>query len=124
MAAADAGTAVATDSVDLVHEDDARRRLFRLLEEVAHPAGTDADEHLDELRAGDGEERHAGFSGDRAGEQRLARARRPVEQNAFRNSGAERLELLRVGEELLDLVQLLDSFVDAGDILEADHRHV
>ena len=48
----------------------------RLLEQIAHARRADADEHLDELRAVDREERHAGFARDRAREQRLAGARR------------------------------------------------
>ena len=119
VAAAEAGAAVAADGVDLVHEDDAGARLLRLLEEVAHARGADADEHLDEVGAGDGEERHARLAGDRAREQRLAGAGRPVEQHALGDARAERLELLRVLEELLDLVQLLDRLVRAGDVLEA-----
>src|ERR1700746_2663211 len=39
---------------------------------VAGAGGTGADEHLDEARAGDREEGHAGLAGDGAGEQRLA----------------------------------------------------
>ena len=85
------------------------RVLLGLLEEVAHARGADADEHLDEVGAGDREERHAGLAGDGAREQRLAGARRAVEQDALRDARAERLELLRVLEELLDLVQLLDA---------------
>src|ERR687893_786452 len=107
VAAAEAGAAVATHRVDLVHEDDAGGVLLGLLEQVAHARGADADEHLNEVRAGDREERHAGLTGHGAREQRLARARRAVEQHALRDAGAERLELLRVLEELLDLVQLL-----------------
>src|SRR3712207_8977314 len=57
------------------------------------------------VRAGDREERHAGLTGHGAREQRLAGARRPVEQHALRDAGAERLELLRVLQELLDLVE-------------------
>ena len=76
VAAAEAGAAVAPDGVDLVHEDDAGAVLLGLLEQVAHARGADADEHLDEVRAGDREERHAGLAGDRAREQRLAGARR------------------------------------------------
>ena len=113
VAAAEAGAAMAADGVDLVHEDDAGRVLLGLLEEVAHAGGADADEHLDEVRAGDREERHARLTRDGAGEQRLAGAGRPVEQHALRDPGAERLELLRVLEELLDLVQLLDRLVHA-----------
>ena len=51
VAAAQAGAAVPADGVDLVHEDDAGRVLLRLLEEVAHARGADADEHLDEVRS-------------------------------------------------------------------------
>ena len=124
VAAAEAGAAVAADGVDLVHEDDARRRLLGLLEEVAHARRADADEHLDEVGARDREERHARLAGDRAREQRLTGAGRPVEQHALRDPRAERLELLRVLEELLDLLELLDRLVHAGDVLEADLRRV
>ena len=85
---------MAADRVDLVHEDDARRSLLGLLEEVADAAGAHAHEHLDEVRARDREERHTGLAGDRAGEQRLTGARRPVEQHALGNARAEGLELL------------------------------
>src|SRR5207244_5092014 len=79
---------------------------------------------LDEVGARDREERHARLAGDRAREQRLARAGRPVEQYALGDARAERLELLRVLEELLDLLQLLDRLLDAGDVLEADLRRI
>src|SRR5690606_26896807 len=46
---AEASATVATDGVDLVDEDNARCMLLALLEEVAHAAGADADEHLDEV---------------------------------------------------------------------------
>jgi hypothetical protein len=49
--AAQAGAAVAADGVDLVDEDDGGRLGLGLLEEVAHAAGADAHEHLDEVRA-------------------------------------------------------------------------
>src|SRR4051812_48931043 len=124
VTAAEAGAAVASDGVDLVHEDDAGRVLLGLLEEVAHAAGADAHEHLDEVRARDREERHAGLAGHRAGQQRLAGARGPVEQHALRDARAERLELLRVLQELLDLVELLDRLVHAGDVAEGDLRRV
>ena len=67
VAAAQAGAALATDRVDLVDEDDARRVALGLVEQVADAARADADEHLDELRTGDAEERHAGLTGHGAG---------------------------------------------------------
>ena len=76
----EAGAALAADGVDLVDEDDARRGLLGLVEEVAHAAGADADEDFDELGAGHREEGHARLAGDGAGEQRLAGARRADEQ--------------------------------------------
>ena len=93
--AAEARAAVPTDGVNLVDEDDARRVLLALLEEVADAARADADEHLDEVRARDAEERHARLAGDGAREQRLAGARRADEEHALGNAPAEALELLR-----------------------------
>src|SRR3546814_13475973 len=91
-----------------------------LLEHVAHAAGTDTHKHLDEVGAGDGEERHVGLAGDGAGEQRLAGARRADQQTALRDLAAEALELLRVAQELDDLLQLLLGLVYAGHVVEGD----
>ena len=79
MTAAEAGAAVSANGVNLVDEDDARRMGLSLLEKVPHPRGTDADEHLDEIRARHREERPTRLAGDRTREQRFARARRPNE---------------------------------------------
>ena len=120
IAAAEAGAAMAADRVDFVDEDDAGRVLLGLLEHVAHAAGADADEHLDEVRTGDGEERHVGLAGDGAREQRLAGAGRADEQHAARNLAAEALELLRIAQELDDFLEVFLGLVDAGDVLEGD----
>ena len=111
--AAEAGAALAADRVDLVHEHDARAVALGLVEQVAHAAGADAHEHLDELGAGDAEERHARLAGDGARHQGLAGARRPDEQHAARDARAERVELLGVLEELHDLLELRLCLVDA-----------
>ena len=124
VAAAHAGAAVPADGVDLVDEDDRRRVLLGLLEQVAHAAGADADEHLDEVRAGDREERHAGLAGDGAGQQRLAGSGRAEQQHALGDLGAHGLELDRVLQEVLDLLQLLDRLVGAGDVGERRLRGV
>ena len=118
VAAAEARAAMAADRVDFVDEDDAGRVLLRLLEHVAHAARADADEHLDEVRARNGEERHVGFARDGARGQRLAGAGRADEQHAARDAAAELLELLRVAQEFDDLLQVLLGLVDAGDVLE------
>ena len=86
---------------------------------IPNAAGTDSDEHLDEIGAGDGEERNASLAGDRPGEQRLAGPGRPDQQRALGDLAAEALELGRVLEEVDDLGQILLGLVDAGDILES-----
>ena len=120
IAAAEAGAAMAADRVDFVDEDDAGRVLLGLLEHVAHARGADADEHLDEVGAGNGEERHVGFAGDRARDQRLAGARRADQQHAARNASAQALEFSGIAQEFDDLLQILLGLVDAGDVLEGD----
>ena len=122
VATAEAGAAVTADGVDLVDEDDGGRVLLGLLEQVAHAAGADADEHLDEVGAGDRVERHARLAGDGAGEQGLAGSGRAVQQHALGDLGADREELRGLVQEVLDLVQLLDGLVGAGDVGEGDLR--
>ena len=117
---AEAVAAMAADRVDLVDEDDAGRVLLGLLEHVAHTGCADADEHLDEVRARNGEERHARFTGDGAGEQRLAGAGRADQQRALGNLAAQLGEAARIAQELDDLLQLLARLVDAGDVVEGD----
>ncbi len=124
VTAAHAGAAVPADGVDLVDEDDGRGVLLGLLEQVAHAAGADTDEHLDEVGAGDGVEGDARLAGDGAGEQGLAGARRAVEQDALGDLGAHGLELRRLLEELLDLAELLDRLLAARDVAERGLGHV
>ena len=113
--------AASSQRVELVDENDAGRGLARLLEQVAHPRGADADEHLDEFGAGNGKERHAGFARHRLRQQRLAGARRTDQENAFRHPRAQPAVGLRVAQKGDQLLQLEFRFVDAGDVLE---RHL
>ena len=120
VAAAQAGAAMAAHGVDFIDEDDAGRVLLALLEQVAHAAGAHADEHLHEVRTGDGEERHAGFAGDGARQQGLAGSRRADQQHALGNAAAQLLEFLRLAQELDDLLQLFLGLFHAGHVLERD----
>ena len=124
VTAAHAGAAMAADRVDLVDEDDGRGVVLGGVEQVAHAAGADADEHLDEVRARDRVERHARLAGDGTREQRLARSGRAVQQHALRDARAHGLELRRVLQEVLDLFELFDRLVGARDVLEGDLRHL
>src|SRR5580698_2118040 len=66
VTAAKACASVASDRIDFINEDNARGVLLALLEKIAHPAGADAYEHLDEVGAGDGKEGNIGFASHRA----------------------------------------------------------
>ena len=81
--------------------------FLALLEQVAHAAGAHADKHFHEVGAGDGEERNVGFAGDCACQQGLAGARRSDQQHALGDAAAQFLELLRLAQELDDLLEVL-----------------
>jgi hypothetical protein len=120
VAAIGAEAAGAPERVELIDEDDGRRLGTRLLEQVAHARGADADKHLHKLGAGDGEERHFGLPGDGLGEQCLAGSGRPDQEDAFRHPRAEAAILLRIFQKIDDLAQLVLGLVDPGDIVEAN----
>jgi len=84
----------------------------------AHARGAHADEHLDEIRPRNREERHVRFAGDGLGEQGFAGAGRADEQHALRDLAAELLELLRILEEVDDLAELFLGLVHARDVLK------
>ena len=109
------------DGVDLVDEDDGGGVLLGLVEQVAHTRGAHTDEHLDELGGRHGEEGHAGLAGDGLGQEGLTGSGRAVEEDALGDLGADGAELLRLGEELTDL---LDCLVLAGDVVEGDVGHL
>ncbi|MNG08982.1 hypothetical protein D3C84_923770 [compost metagenome] len=116
MATAHAGTTMAADSVDFIDENDARGVLLGLFEHVANTAGTDTDEHLDEVGTGNGEERHLGFTGNSLGQQGLTGTGRANHQHATGDAAAQALELAWVAQELDQLTHFFLGFVAAGHI--------
>jgi hypothetical protein len=96
-------TARPADRVDFVDEDDRRRHLACFAEQLAHAAGADADDHLDELRGTRAEERHLRLTRRGAGQQRLASSWSPGQQDALRRARAEAAVLVRIfqGHQLL-----------------------
>ena len=114
-------SAVTPDRIDLVDEDDARRVLLGLFEHVAHPRCTDTDEHLDEVRSGDREERDFRLTCDGARKQGLAGSGGPHHQHSARDLAAKLLELRRIAQKVDELGHFLLCLVDPGDIRE---RHL
>src|SRR5690606_28139007 len=62
IATAHASAAMATDCVDLVDEDDARRMLLGILEHVTYTRRTHTDKHFYKVGTGNREERDLGFA--------------------------------------------------------------
>ena len=96
-----------THSVDLIDEDDARRFLLGLAEQVTHTAGTHAHEHLHEVGTRHREERHVGLTRYGFRQQRLTRSRRAYKQRTLGDLTTQVGELLRVFQELHNLLHLL-----------------
>ena len=94
--------------------------LLGLLEHVTDTCSTHADEHLDEVRTGDREERYLCLSGNRLRQQGLAGTRRADHQHALGNTATEFLELGRVAQELDQFEHFLLGLVATGDIGKGD----
>ena len=120
VTSAETGAAVTADSVDFVDKNDAGSILLALLEQVADAACADTDEHLDEIGTGNAEERNVGFAGYGTRQQRLAGARRPYQQHAFRNTAAELLKFLSFTQKLDDFAQFFLGFVNPRHVLKRD----
>src|SRR5215469_705590 len=106
------------DCIDFVDEDNAGSILLALLEQVADTAGAHADKHFYEIRTRNREEWYTRFAGNRPCQQRLTRSRRSDQQNAFGNTAAELLKLLRLAQELDNLLQLFLGFLHTRDVFE------
>ncbi|CAN8007616.1 unnamed protein product, partial [Ixodes pacificus] len=109
--------ALRADGVQFVDEDDGRRLFLGEREGVSHQLGAVADEHLNELRSGELQERRLGLGGTRAGHQRLAGAGRSVQEDTFGRADAQVDELLLVGHWEHDgFDEFLDLFVETADV--------
>jgi hypothetical protein len=109
-------TTLAPDRIEFIDEDDTRGAFLGGLKEVTNPAGTDADEHLDELGSGHREKGDVCFAGDGFGEQGFAGTRWTNQQNASGDLAAESLEAAGIFEKLHDLDQFRFGLVDARNI--------
>ena len=111
-------TAASTDRIDLINEDDRRRFLFRLTEEIPHTAGSYAHKHLHEIATRHREERYVRFTCNGFGEQGLTRSRRAYQECAFRNFRTDLGVFLGVLQKLHDLLYLLFGTVQTCYIFE------
>src|SRR5690554_4688907 len=107
MTTTHAGTTVATNSVNFVNKDDAGRVFFCLLEHIPHTGCTDTDKHFYKVGAGNGEERHLGFAGNRLGQQGLTGTGLADHQYTTGNLAAQTLETAGITQKLDQLANFL-----------------
>ena len=124
VSATETGATLAADGVDFVDEDDARRFGFGFFKHVAYTRGTNTDEHFDEVRTGDGEERHFCFAGNRAGEQGFTGAGRANHQQAARDLSAQAAEFAGVTQEFDHFFHVGLGFVRPGHVGKGDFDFV
>lgn len=120
----DSHLALAAQRVDLIDEDNRGRVLARGGKEVTNAPRAEADKHFLELRRRLVVKLAASFAGDSAREQRLACARRARQQHAARHLSAQTAVLLRIAQEVDDVLELGFGFVRALYIREARRRDV
>jgi len=92
--------------------------FLRLLEHVANARGAHADEHFDEIRAGDGKERPFA-SPAMARASSVCRSGRPDHEHAFRDLAAKFLELPDLSRNR-DFYDFLLRLFDARHVRESD----
>src|SRR5581483_7881297 len=92
---------------------------LRLLEQIPDPGRADANEHLDELRAADGQKRHGRLSSDRLRQKSLACARRTDNQYTLGYLSTELAVALRIAQKVDNFFQFQLGFVNTGYIREA-----
>mmetsp|Transcript_13025 Transcript_13025/g.19674 ORF Transcript_13025/g.19674 Transcript_13025/m.19674 type:complete len:450 (+) Transcript_13025:523-1872(+) len=118
MTATHAGATVATNSIDLVDEDNAGALLLGLFEHVTNPGSTHAHEHFDKVRTGDGEEGHLGFAGNSLGEQGFTRTRLTNHQDTFGDAAAKTLEFAGIPQEIHQFLNIFLGFINTGHVRE------
>ncbi|MGY4314086.1 hypothetical protein ACVWW1_003389 [Bradyrhizobium sp. JR3.5] len=119
VAAERAGRPAAAEGIELIHEDDAGRRLPCLFEQIAHPRRADPDEHLNELRSRYREEGYARLAGNRSRQQCLARSRRADQQNPLWNVRAQSAVALGILQKRDHLLQLELGLIDTRHVSES-----
>jgi len=118
VAAAETGAPLPAHGVYFIDKDDTGGMLFRLVEEVPDPGGPDADEHLYEIGAADGQERHIRLAGNGPGQKGLSSSRRSDQQEALGDAAPQTGKLFRIPQKFDNLLQFRLGLVDPRHVFE------
>ena len=116
-------SALRRNRIDLVDKQDRRRGLGRFFKNLAQLLFGFAIGRPHDFGAVDQEKLGFAFIGHRAGEPRLARPRRTVQQHAAWRIDAQACEQLRIAQWQFDhFAELVDRFLQPADIVIGDIR--
>ena len=116
VTAAQTGTTLTTDRINLINKDDARCVFLGLLEHIAHTASTDADKHFHEIGTGNTEEWHLCFAGNRFGQQGFTGTGATGQQNTTRHTSAQALIAVGGFQVINDFLHFFFGFITTGYI--------
>ena len=118
MSAAEAGTSLTANRIDLIDEDNGRSNLLGLLKQISHAPGTDAHIKLHKIRTGDGEELHIRLSCHSLRQEGLTGSRRAHKKNSLGDSGAHLGVALRILQKVNHFCKLCFFLITSGHVLE------
>ena len=116
MTAAQTGTSVTANCVDLIDKDNRRRVFLCLVKQVTNTRCTDTDKHLDKVRTGNREERNACFACNRTCKQGFTGTGRAHQQYAFGNTGTQFIKFFGMFEEVDNLFEFFFFLIRTGNI--------
>src|SRR5215471_21554698 len=112
---------MATHGINLIDKDNARRMLFSLFKEVAHPRSPDTYEHLHKLRSANAIERNISLACYCARDERLTGTGGTHQKHAFGSARTHRDKARRELEKLYDFLKLDLRLLYACNIFK-EHR--
>ena len=115
-------TAVTTDRIDLIDEDNRGSNFLCAGYKITHTRSANTDIHLKEFRTCNGEEGSLGFTRNSLCQQGLTCSRRTVEEHTSRNACTDLAELLGGNQELANFFKFLNGLVFTGHVSEGDVR--
>jgi hypothetical protein len=117
---ADVDASLSPNGIKFVNKYDTGRMLLSLFEQITHPGCSYSDEHFNKIASADRKERYFGLTGHGTSQERFPCPRRANQEHSFGDASAKIFVLLRVLEEINNLLQLELCFVATGYVFKFD----
>ena len=118
------GTTGSANGIKLINKDDTWRLFTGLLKQFPHPGRPNPYKHLNKFGTGNGKKRNPGLTGNRPGQQGLARTRRADHKHALGHSATDTFYFARILEKIDGLLKLHLGLFSTGHIIKGHHGQV